>query len=148
MTLMGIVWKSLRDGADSQRYRARSRAATPSGRIALSQNGDQAIIYWEVLERLGMISPWIRVSPRLFAGSMEIRFFLLLRWKFPQLYNTIYQKRLLRPKSHTGTFSALTMDLGTFSQLTVDFSPVETGIFGRLVLIPFHGYAGNPNDAI
>jgi hypothetical protein len=77
---------------------------------------------------------------------MEIRFFLLLRWKFPQLYNTIYQKRLLRPKSHTGTFSALTMDLGTFSQLTVDFSPVETGIFGRLVLIPFHGYAGNPTN--
>jgi hypothetical protein len=47
MTLMGIVWKSLRDGADSQRYRARSRATTPSGRIALSQNGDQAIIYLE-----------------------------------------------------------------------------------------------------
>jgi hypothetical protein len=47
MTLMGIAWKSLRDGADSQRYRARSRAATPSGRIAHSLNGDRAIIYLE-----------------------------------------------------------------------------------------------------
>lgn len=75
---------------------------------------------------------------------MEIGFFLLLRWKFPQLYNTIYQKRLLRPKSHTGTFSALMMEFGTYSTLPVDFSPVETGIFERCVLIPFHGYAGNP----
>ncbi len=33
------------------------QAQGASGRIALSQNGDQAIIYWEVMERLGMISP-------------------------------------------------------------------------------------------
>jgi hypothetical protein len=34
------------------------------------------------------------------------------------------------------------MEFGTFSTLPVDFSPVETGIFGRLLLIPFHSYDG------
>jgi len=75
---------------------------------------------------------------------MEIGFFLLLRWKFPQLYDTIYRKRLRRPKSHTGTFSTLMMEFGTYSTLPLDFSPVETGICERRVLIPFHSYAGNP----
>ena len=43
MTPMGIVWKSLRDGEDSLRYMARSRATTPTVSFVLSQMLEQII---------------------------------------------------------------------------------------------------------
>jgi hypothetical protein len=54
------------------------------------------------------------------------------------------KKAHFRPKSHRRTFSTVTMKFRTFSTLTSDFSTLEVGIFGRLVLILFYSYDGNP----
>ena len=53
------------------------------------------------------------------------------------------KKVLFRPKTHKGTFSAVTINLETFSTLTVEISVADMGIFGRFVFIPFYSYERN-----
>src|SRR5439155_18419553 len=89
------------------------------------------------------VSSCVLVSSKNGRARLSSNFFRSYDEIFHSYAGQFIKKVLFRPKTHKGTFSAVTINLETFSTLTVEISVADMGIFGRFVFIPFYTYDRN-----